>query len=82
MERSLQSARRAKRKFSKHLYSLLFMGSLAISSREARLANCHQSFLYGFLNLRYIWETGARTSLQGNTFVATLTFPVPSIALQ
>ena len=38
--------------------------------------------LFGFLNLRYLWETGARTSLQGNTFVATVTFPLPSIPLQ
>ena len=38
--------------------------------------------LFGFLNLRYLWETGARTSLQGNTFVATLTFPIPSVSLQ
>jgi hypothetical protein len=38
--------------------------------------------LYGFFNLRYFWETGARTSLQGDTLVATLTFPIPSIALQ
>ena len=38
--------------------------------------------LYGFLNLRYFWETGARSTLQGNTFVATMSFPVPSIPLQ
>jgi len=38
--------------------------------------------LFGFLNLRYIWETGARSSLQGNTFVVTLTFPLPGIPLQ
>ena len=38
--------------------------------------------LFGFLNLRYLWETGARTSLQGNTFVATLIFPIPSVSLQ
>jgi len=38
--------------------------------------------LFGFLNLRYFWESGARTSLQGNTLVATVTFPSPSIALQ
>ncbi len=38
--------------------------------------------LCGFLNLRYFWETGARTSLQGNTFVATLTFPIPGYPLQ
>jgi len=38
--------------------------------------------LFGFLSLRYLWETGARSSLQGNTFVATATFPIPSIPLQ
>jgi len=38
--------------------------------------------LYGFLNLRYFWETGARTTLEGNTFLVTISFPVPSIPLQ
>jgi hypothetical protein len=38
--------------------------------------------LYGFLNLRYLWESGARTSLEGNTFLITFSFPVPSIPLQ
>ena len=37
--------------------------------------------LFGFLNLRYFWETGARTTLEGNTLLATFTFPVPSIPL-
>jgi len=38
--------------------------------------------LYGFLNLRYFWETGVRNSLEGNTFVLTVSFPIPSISLQ
>jgi hypothetical protein len=38
--------------------------------------------LYGFLDLRFLWETGARTTLEGNTFVATFSFPIPSIPLQ
>ena len=38
--------------------------------------------LYGFLNLRYFWESGARTTLEGNTFAATFSFPIPSIPLQ
>ena len=38
--------------------------------------------LFGFLNLRYFWETSARSALQGKTFVATLTFPLPGIPLQ
>jgi hypothetical protein len=35
-----------------------------------------------FLNARYFWETGARSTLEGNTFVFTATFPIPSIPLQ
>lgn len=38
--------------------------------------------LIGFLNARYLWETGARTTLEGNSFVFTATFPIPSIPLQ
>jgi hypothetical protein len=38
--------------------------------------------LYGFLSLRYLWETGARSTLEGNTFVALFAIPVPSIPLQ
>jgi hypothetical protein len=34
-----------------------------------------------FLTARYLWETGARTTLEGNTFVLTVTFPIPSIPL-
>jgi len=49
---------------------------------ELTLPLATKKALFGFLNLRYFWETGARTSLQGNTFVATLTFPIPSVALQ
>ena len=41
-----------------------------------------KSKLYGFLNLRYFWETGARTTLEGNAFLATFSLPVPSIPLQ
>jgi len=38
--------------------------------------------LYGFINARYLWEFGARSTLEGNAFVLTATFPVPSIPLQ
>jgi len=38
--------------------------------------------LYGFLNFRYLWETGVRNNLEGNIFVLTATFPIPSISLQ
>jgi len=38
--------------------------------------------LIGFINARYFWETGARTTLEGNNFVFTATFPIPSVPLQ
>ena len=38
--------------------------------------------LIAFLNLRYFWEFGARTTLEGNTFTFTATFPIPSVPLQ
>ena len=33
--------------------------------------------LYGFINARYLWEFGARSALDGNTFVLTAMFPTP-----
>ena len=49
---------------------------------EITLPLANKKKLYGFLNLRYTMETGARTTLEGNTFLAMFSFPVPSIPLQ
>jgi len=49
---------------------------------EITIPLASKSKLYGFLNLRYFWETGARTTLEGDTFLITFSFPVPSIPLQ
>ena len=38
--------------------------------------------LYGFLTARYFWESGARSTLEGNTFLLSATFPIPSVPLQ
>ena len=38
--------------------------------------------LYGFLNFRYLWETGVRNNLEGNLFVVTVSFPLPSVSLK
>jgi hypothetical protein len=38
--------------------------------------------LYGFINARYLWEFGARSTLEGNALVLTATFPIPSVPLQ
>ncbi len=49
---------------------------------EITIPLASRSKLFGFLNLRYFWETGGRTTLEGNTFLATFSFPIPSIPLQ
>ena len=49
---------------------------------EVTLAIASQKTLFGFLTMRYVWETGARSTLEGNTFMASLAFPLPSIPLQ
>jgi hypothetical protein len=38
--------------------------------------------LFALLNIRYLWETGARVKTQGDTLAVTATFPLPSVKLQ
>lgn len=38
--------------------------------------------LYGFLNARYFWESGARSTLEGNSLLVSATFLIPSMSLQ
>ena len=40
------------------------------------------AYVLGLINARYLWDFGARTSLEGGTFVLTATFPIPSVPLQ
>ena len=37
--------------------------------------------LIALVNVRYLWETGARTKTEGQTLTVTATFPVPSIPI-
>jgi hypothetical protein len=37
--------------------------------------------LIAMLNVRYLWEFGARTTLEGRILVITATFPIPSVKL-
>ena len=41
-----------------------------------------KSKLFALVNIRYLWETGARVKTQGQTLVVTATFPVPSVKLK
>lgn len=67
-------------------------GAVAINARnkhkvfgfgpDVTLPIATKSKLYALINLRYFWETGARVKTQGQTFVATATFPIPSVKLK
>jgi len=48
---------------------------------EITLPIASKKTLFGFVNFRYFWETGARTTLEGNTAVVTFSFPIPSVPL-
>jgi hypothetical protein len=41
-----------------------------------------RSKLIAVLNVRYSWEAGARTTLEGQNLVITATIPIPSVRLQ
>jgi len=49
---------------------------------EVTLPLATKKTLWGFLNLRYLWEFGVRNSVEGNAFVATLSIPLGGISLQ
>ena len=36
---------------------------------------------FALVNIRYLWETGARLKTQGQTLAITATFPIPSVKL-
>jgi hypothetical protein len=38
--------------------------------------------LIAMVTARYLWETGVRTNVEGRTFLAQVTFPIPSVPLQ
>jgi hypothetical protein len=48
---------------------------------DATLAVATKKKLYALVNIRYLWEMGARTKTQGQTLTITATFPVPSVKL-
>ena len=49
---------------------------------EVNVPTATKKKLYGFINARYFWEFEAQSTLEGNTFVLTATFPIPSVPLQ
>jgi hypothetical protein len=49
---------------------------------DVTLPVASKSKLFALVNIRYLWEMGARVSTQGNTLVIMATFPVPSVKLK
>jgi hypothetical protein len=40
-----------------------------------------KSKLISLVNIRYLWETGAKIKTEGESLVVTATFPIPSVPL-
>ena len=49
---------------------------------DVTLPVASKSKLFALINVRYLWETGARVKTQGETLAVTATFPVPSVRLK
>ena len=49
---------------------------------DVTLPVASKSKLFALVNIRYLWETGARVRTQGDTLTITTTFPVPSVKLK
>ena len=49
---------------------------------DVTLPVASKSKLFALVNIRYLWESGARVKTQGDTLAITTTFPVPSVRLK
>ena len=49
---------------------------------DVTLPVASRSKLFALVNVRHLWEAGARLKTQGQTLVVTATFPVPSVKLK
>ena len=49
---------------------------------EVTIPIATKSKLIALVDARYFWETGARTTVEGQSLVVTVTIPIPSISLQ
>jgi hypothetical protein len=49
---------------------------------DVTLPVASQSKFFALVNIRHLWETGARVKTEGQTLVVTATFPVPSVRLK
>ena len=48
---------------------------------EITIPIASQKKLYGFVNVRYVWETGVRNTVEGDSFSVILSLPIPGVPL-
>ena len=48
---------------------------------ELTLPMMSKNKVYGTVNARYLWETGVRSSVEGQAFLLTFTFAIPPVSL-
>ena len=48
---------------------------------EVTIPIATKSRLISLVNVRYLWETGARLKTEGQSLVVTASFPLPSISI-
>jgi hypothetical protein len=49
---------------------------------DVTLPVASKSKLFSLVNIRYLWESGARLKTEGQTLAITATFPIPSVKLK
>jgi hypothetical protein len=49
---------------------------------DVTLPIASKSKLFALVNVRYLWETGARVKTEGGALVVTATLPIPSMKLK
>ncbi len=49
---------------------------------EIMLPIATSTTLIAQIDVRYFWETGARSTVEGQTLLVTATFPVPSLRIR
>jgi hypothetical protein len=49
---------------------------------DVTLPVASKSKLFALVNVRYLWETGARMKTEGGALVVTATLPIPSVKLK
>ena len=56
--------------------------AILLAPPDLTLPVASKAKLYALVNIRHLWEMGARTKTQGQSLVVTATLPIPSVKLK